>query len=97
MPNNQKGIFLGLMLMLFCIGATAQTTSIEVGRGTYFPSQLLEILRSEGVIIAYSNDKLPKTPIKITKKSLEVDELLDILVRESGITVTQKGNAYVIS
>lgn len=97
MPNNQKGIFLGLMLMLFCIGSTAQTTSIEVGRGTYFPSQLLEILRSEGVIIAYSNDKLPKTPIKITKKSLEVDELLDILVRESGITVTQKGNAYVIS
>ncbi len=88
----------GLMLINFtCLSQSSfLDQSLKSGTGSYNLSQLLDLLRSEGIPLAYSSDKLPNLSIQLNENETP-RSLLQRLKRERIIDFSYSGPLILLS
>ncbi len=97
MPILQKGtFFIILWIFSFCF-VFAQTGEISIDKGSYSALEILTLLKDQGVIVAYSSDKLPSNNITIEKDLKDLTEVFTVLKSQLGIDVQKKGSQYLVS
>lgn len=96
MPGVLKGNFLLAFLMLVSIGIYSQSNSFLVGKGKYSLQELLLLIQQQGIELAYSTDKLPKSSIVLELDYKHPDILLKFLAQETGIEITKRASQYII-
>lgn len=84
-----------LLFSALCVSAQ-QTIYLDLKVQTYTLSELLNSVQSQGVILAFSSDKLPKQKVTIPHTPLALQELLDLLA-EIRIHHQKVGNTLALT
>ncbi len=93
------GIFL-LYAFLFVQTVRAQnplSAPAQIASGNYTVIELLQQLQTQGTQLAYSVDMLPTIRLTITTKIQTVNDVLNLLKKQTGIQFTTSGNLIMLS